>query len=177
MSGRCLVEAGSIPIESGPLAHFLFVMSNKRSLELENLLGPTVRDLGYELLGVEYLPQGRHSVLRLYIDRPEGITIDDCECVSREVSAVLDVEDPIRGEYHLEVSSPGTDRPLFRPEHYRRFRGQRCKLRLSEPVEGRRNYRGVIQDANDEYVSLEVDGETVSLPFGLVEKANLVPEW
>jgi len=172
-----LVEAGIIPIESGPLAHFLFVMPQKRSLELENLLGPTVHELGYELLGVEYLPQGRHSVLRLYIDRPEGITIDDCEHVSREVSALLDVEDPIRGEYHLEVSSPGADRPLFRPQHYRRFRGRLCKLRLSEPVEGRRNYRGVIEDADEEHLCLKVDGETVSLPFALVEKANLVPEW
>ncbi len=145
--------------------------------QLETLLAPVVEDLGYELLGVEYHPQGRRSVLRLYIDRPEGITIDDCEVVSREVSALLDVEDPIRGEYNLEVSSPGVDRPLFRAEHYLRFTGHRCKLRLVEPQEGRRNFIGTILGVEDACVILEVDGEPISLPLDQVEKANLVPEW
>jgi len=157
------------------VAHFLF-MASKNS-RLETLLAPAVEDLGYELLGVEYLPQGRHSVLRLYIDHPDGITIEDCEAVSREVSALLDVEDPIRGEYNLEVSSPGLDRPLFKPAHFQRFAGHRCKVRLAEPLEGRKNFVGAIVGVEEGTLRLAVDGETVSLPLDQVEKANLVPEW
>ena len=103
-----------------------------------------VQGLGYELVGVEYLPQGRRSLLRVYIDTPGGVTVDDCERVSHQVSGVLDVEDPIRGQYVLEVSSPGLDRPLFTAEHFQRFAGSRVRLRTSPPLDGRRNFSGLI---------------------------------
>ena len=135
-----------------------------------------VRGLGYELVGVEYLPQGRRSLLRVYIDSPDGITVDDCERVSHQVSGVLDVDDPIRGQYVLEVSSPGLDRPLFTAEHFRRFAGSRVRLRISPPLEGRRNFSGVLRGLNDDLVVvIQEDGE-VKIPLHQIEQARLVPE-
>ncbi|MCL7571001.1 ribosome maturation factor RimP, partial [Pseudomonas aeruginosa] len=113
-------------------------MSSKLE-QLQALLAPVVEALGYECWGVEFISQGRHSVLRVYIDRPEGILIDDCEAVSRQVSGILDVEDPISGEYTLEVSSPGMDRPLFTLEQFAKHAGEQVKIRLRSPYEGRRN--------------------------------------
>ena len=142
------------------------------------LLEPTISALGYELLGVEYKAQGKHSRLRLYIDGPEGIGLEDCEAVSHQVSGVLDVEDPIRGQYSLEVSSPGLDRPLFRPEHFARFVGQRVKVRLHHPRDGQRNFHGRIESVeNDQvYISMD-DGGRFALSCEDIEKANLVPEF
>jgi len=135
-----------------------------------------VRGLGYELVGVEYLPQGRRSLLRIYIDTPDGVTVDDCERVSHQVSGVLDVEDPIHGQYVLEVSSPGLDRPLFTEEHYRRFAGSRVKLRVSPPLDGRRNFTGVLKGIHDDKVVLvHEDGEWV-IPLDHVEQARLIPD-
>lgn len=135
-----------------------------------------VRGLGYELVGVEYLPQGAHSLLRVYIDTPEGVTVDDCERVSHQVSGALDVEDPIHGQYVLEVSSPGLDRPLFTEEHYRRFAGSRIKMRLSPPLDGRRNFTGVLKGIRDgKVVLVHEDGEW-ELPLDHVEQARLIPE-
>ena len=147
-----------------------------QSSRLEALLEPVVTGLGYELVGVEYLSQGKHSVLRLFIDQPEGISVDDCEAVSRQVSALLDVEDPIRGEYNLEVSSPGLDRPLFKAEHYQRFVGHGVRVRLKGPVEGRRKFSGTLQGVEDDTVVVMVDGETYRLPLNMIDKANLIPE-
>lgn len=110
-------------------------MSSKLE-QLQALLAPVVEALGYECWGVEFISQGRHSVLRVYIDRPEGILIDDCEAVSRQVSGILDVEDPISGEYTLEVSSPGMDRPLFTLEQFAKHAGEQVKIRLRSPYEG-----------------------------------------
>ncbi len=132
--------------------------------------------LGYELVGIEYFPTGHHYILRVYIDQEAGITLDDCETVSHQVSALLDVEDPIRGQYTLEVSSPGLDRPLFTPEHFSRFSGRRVKLRLASPLNGRRNFKGRLQGLDDGNVLLEVDGAQLSLPLEDIEKARLVPE-
>lgn len=142
------------------------------------LLEPTVTAMGYELLGVEYLSQGKHSRLRLYIDSPDGIGLADCEQVSHQVSGVLDVEDPIHGQFSLEVSSPGTDRPLFRTAHYARFAGQRVKVRLRQAREGQRNFHGRIKTVQDEeiYISMDDGGELV-LSCQDIEKANLVPEY
>jgi len=141
------------------------------------LLEPTVTALGYELLGVEYLAQGKHSRLRLYIDSPDGIGLEDCETVSRQVSGVLDVDDIIHGQYNLEVSSPGLDRPLFRAEHYARFAGQMVRLRTHQPQQGQRNFQGRIESVQDGtvYISMD-DGSQLSLKVDEIDKANLVPE-
>ncbi|MCB1875202.1 MAG: ribosome maturation factor RimP [Chromatiales bacterium] len=144
---------------------------------LFTLLQPAVEGLGYELVGVQHITGGHRPVLRVYIDNEQGITVDDCEKVSRQVSAVLDVEDPIRGEYTLEVSSPGLDRPLMRPEHFQRFAGERVKLRLSRALDGRRKFTGLLGGLDGDVVLLDIDGETFRLPLELVEMARLVPEF
>ena len=143
---------------------------------VQELVAPVVAALGYELVGVEHVAQGRHSILRLYIDRDDGITVDDCERVSRQVSALLDVEDPIPGEYVLEVSSPGLDRPLLNAEHFQRFAGHTVRLRLTQPMEGRRRFSGLLQGLRGDQVLLLVDGVEVALPLAKIDKANLVPE-
>lgn len=147
----------------------------------EKLLQPiaaAVRGLGYELVGVEHLPQGRHSLLRIYIDTDAGVTVDDCERVSRQVSGVLDVEDPIRGHYTLEVSSPGLDRPLFTAEHFARFAGRQVKLRLALPLAGRRNFTGVLQGMKDDDVVVVIDGgEELRVALDGIDHARLVPEF
>ena len=142
------------------------------------LLEPTLSALGYELLGVEYLAQGKHSRLRLYIDAPAGIGLEDCETVSHQVSGVLDVDDPIKGQYSLEVSSPGLDRPLFRPEHFARFVGQKVKLRLHQPRDGQRNFYGRIALVENEevYISMD-DGSQLAFSIVDIDKANLAPEF
>lgn len=144
--------------------------------DLQEMLSPVVSHLGYELLGIEQLPQGKHSLVRLYIDTETGITIEDCEKVSREVSAVLDVEDPISGNYSLEVSSPGLDRPLFSLDHYRKFIGKESKIRLHSPVNGKRRIKGIIQNVVDDLVIIQTDEETLNLDLSQIEKANLVAE-
>lgn len=141
---------------------------------LTALLAPAVTGLGYELVGIEYLPAGKQSVLRIYIDSDDGILVEDCERVSRQVSAVLDVEDPIRGAYTLEVSSPGIDRPLFTPEHYARFIGQPVRVQLIRALDGRRKFKGEVEAVDEEGLTLVVDGERVRLGFDLIEKGRLV---
>ena len=146
---------------------------------LNSLIEPVVEGLGYELLGIEYISQGRHSILRLYIDSEQGIGLGDCEQVSRQVSGVLDVEDPLKGQYLLEVSSPGLDRPLFKAEHYMRHVGQPVKIRLRRPMDGQRKYRGELVAA-DELGILLRDAETgqeTHLAYADIEKANLEPEF
>lgn len=151
-------------------------MVRQASVEVLQLLRPVVEGLGYEFVGVEYLPQGKHSLLRVYIDQPEtGVGVDDCERVSRQVSAVLDVEDPIRGHYTLEVSSPGLDRPLFTPEQFERFVGQAVKLLLSRPVQGRRKMTAQLTAVRDNVVTVVHEGETLEIDFDNIEKAHLVP--
>jgi len=145
---------------------------------LTELVASAVEPLGYELLGVEYLAQGQHSLLRIYIDSPEGITLDDCEHASRQVSAVLDVDDPIRGHYTLEMSSPGLDRPLFTVEHFTQFIGHEVKLRLHTPLDGRRKFKARITSVEGDLVHLsssETDDEW-QIALDNIEKANLVPE-
>ena len=141
-----------------------------------SILNPSVNDLGYELLGVEYMPSGKRSILRLYIDSEKGIGVNDCEVVSRQVSAIMDVEDPISGQYNLEVSSPGIDRPLFNIEHYMRFLGHEVRIRTYRPVEGRRKFTGTIGSVSEKSNTLELLTElgSVTLDIDLIEKANLV---
>lgn len=144
---------------------------------MQLLLEPGVEALGFELLGIEHLAQGRHSLLRLYIDGPDGITVDDCERVSHQVSGVLEVEEPIKGQYTLEVSSPGLDRPLFKPEHYQRFIGETIALRLLQPLEGRRKFKGKLVALRGDNVVIEQDGSEIELPLVNIDRAHLVPQW
>ncbi len=144
---------------------------------LQEVIEPAVTALGYELVGIEYLSQGRHSVLRVYIDSEAGINVDDCARVSHQVSAALDVEDPISGHYMLEVSSPGVERPLFTPEHFARYAGQQVQIRVRTPVAGRRKFKGLLGGVRDGAVVLEVEGQELVLPLDDIEKAHLVPQW
>lgn len=143
---------------------------------VQKLVAPVVASLGYELVGVEFLPQGGHGLLRVYIDNEAGITLDDCQRVSHQLSGVLDVEDAIKGRYHLEISSPGLDRPLFTAEHFQRFAGRRVNMRLAVATDGRRKFRGVLQGMKGDEVVLDVDGEVISVPLSVIDKANLVPD-
>jgi len=148
-----------------------------RDDELTALVREGVEPMGYEVLGVEHLnPGAGNALLRAYIDRDGGITLDDCELVSRQLSAVLDVEDPIPGQYQLEVSSPGLDRPLFTPEQIARHTGLRARVRLAHKREGRRRFEGVIVAVDETALKLEVDGEIVTLPLDGIDTARLVPE-
>ncbi|EQB8433626.1 ribosome maturation factor RimP [Pseudomonas aeruginosa] len=151
-------------------------MSSKLE-QLQALLAPVVEALGYECWGVEFISQGRHSVLRVYIDRPEGILIDDCEAVSRQVSGILDVEDPISGEYTLEVSSPGMDRPLFTLEQFAKHAGEQVKIRLRSPYEGRRNYQGILRGVEEQDVVVLGDDHEYLLPIDSIDKANIIPRF
>ncbi|HSC48049.1 MAG TPA: ribosome maturation factor RimP [Gammaproteobacteria bacterium] len=144
---------------------------------LLGLLEPAVEALGYELVELEFHGQGGGSLLRLYIDKAAGVTVDDCEQVSRQVSAVLDVEDPLPGAYTLEVSSPGLDRPLRKQADYARFAGRQAKLELALPRAGRRRYTGTLKGLESDAVLIEVDGEMQRLPLAEIAKARLVPEY
>jgi|TARA_B110000305_G_scaffold1989_1_gene1973 ribosome maturation factor RimP len=138
------------------------------------LIDTTIQVLGLDLWGVELLQQGKYSLLRIYIEREEGVTIEDCEKVSRQVSALLDVEDPIAGEYTLEVSSPGMDRPLFSIEHYLKYVGSEVDLKLRRPINGRRKFKGQIIKISGDIVGLLVEGSEYSLEFSDIEKASIV---
>ena len=145
--------------------------SNER---LQRIIDPAVRAVGFELWGLDYHSRGRRSLLRVYIDAPGGVTVDDCALVSRQISSALDVENPIVGEYVLEVSSPGLDRPLYTIEQWQRYLGCRVKLRLRSPFEGRRIFVGVLAGLEDGEVVLVVGDEEYLLPFEGIDKANLV---
>ena len=146
-----------------------------REQKIEALLEPTVEALGFELWGLEYLSQGRHTILRLYIDAEEGVTVDNCAEVSRHVSSVLDVEDPISGEYTLEVSSPGVDRMLFHLDQYPTYVGEWIELRLRRPFEGRRKFKGTLKGIEGEDVVVQVDDHEFLLPHGAIERAQVKP--
>src|SRR6185312_5318515 len=142
---------------------------------LRDHLRALVTTMGYEFVGYELLRQGRGSVLRIYIDNERGITLDDCSTVSRQVNAMLDVEDPIKGEYSLEISSPGIDRPLFEVAQYKKFIGNRIKVRTYNPLDNRRNFVGVLQqvdETND--IHLQTDAGEVIIPFAGIEKARVI---
>ena len=150
-------------------------MSNKQH-EIEQLLGPAIGTLGLELLGTEYSAGVSSALLRIYIDAPgRPVTIEDCEAASREVSALLDVHDPIDGHYTLEVSSPGIERPLFRPEHFARFAGEPVKVTVDLPIDGRRRFQGVVLRVEGDEIVVEQDGREVRIPHANVIKARLAP--
>ena len=144
---------------------------------LTALLEPVVAALGYEIVLLEYSPRDGAGLLRIFIDGPNGVGIGDCEKVSREVAAVLDVEDLIRQAYQLEISSPGFDRPLVKPEHFERFKGEIAKIQMLAPVDGRRRFQGVLAAMVDGVISIDTPEGVVSLPLADIEKARLVPNF
>lgn len=144
---------------------------------LHDLIEPVARSLSCELWGIEYRMQGRRALLRIFIDKEEGIAVEDCEKVSRQVSSVLDVEDPIRAEYTLEVSSPGMDRPLFKLDQYKKHLGDTVSLQLRMAFDGRRKFTGVLKNIENDEIVLEVGDEEYLLPFELIDKAKIVPQF
>lgn len=148
----------------------------KQNQALVKLLQPVISGLGYEMLGVEQFPQGRDSLVRIYIDRESGISLDDCERVSEQVTGILDVEDPVKGSYCLEVSSPGLDRPLFTLEQCRRYLGRDIHVRLRSKLQGRRKLTGRLTALQGETVVIDESGTQYDVPADMIERASLVPE-
>ena len=154
----------------------------REQTHLWELFEPVVAGMGFDLIEIEHFPNPKHGVLRLYIDKPEGsdsatVVIEDCSAVSRQISALIDVEDPIRGQFNLEVSSPGLDRPLRRLKDFQRFTGSLVKLKTVMPLQGQRNFSGRLREASEDVVVLETDTEEISLPMSAIEKARIVPEY
>lgn len=148
----------------------------RKNEQLNELLKPAVEAMGYELVGVEYHPNSVNALVRIYIDKPDGIELDDCVAVNEQVSGVLDVEDPISSKYTLEISSPGLDRPLFSLADFERFIGSHAKIRLSRPIERQRNFKGEIIAVSGEMISIKSSDEKVAeLNFNNIEVARLIP--
>ena len=141
--------------------------------QIQQLLEPTVEALGFELWGIEYMSQGKYSVLRIFIDHENGIGVADCAAVSGQVGSVLDVEETIAGEYTLEVSSPGMDRLLFKLEQYSTYVGETVELRLRRAFEGRRKFKGILKGIEGEDVVVQVDDHEFLLPHSAIEKARV----
>ncbi len=144
---------------------------------LWELFEPVVTGMGFDLIEIEHFPNPKHGVLRLYIDKEGGVNVDDCSSVSRQISALIDVEEPINGKFNLEISSPGADRPLRRLKDFQRFTGSLVKLKTVMPFEGQRNFKGRLLQADEEMVTIETDTEEVGIPFNALEKARVVPEF
>lgn len=145
--------------------------------KLTDLLRPAVEQTGKELLGIEYISAGRNSILRLFIDHVDGINVDDCAEVSRQVGAMLDVEDPISSEYSLEVSSPGVDRPLFSHAHYQAVIGETINIKLSMPLNGRRKFKGELIAVTEQELTMVVDGIDYAILLSNIDKGNLVAKF
>ncbi|GAC31377.1 ribosome maturation factor RimP [Paraglaciecola polaris] len=143
--------------------------------KLTEMLTAPVEALGFEMVGIEFVRAGVHSTMRVYIDHPDGISVDHCAEVSHQVSAVLDVEDPINTEYNLEVSSPGMERPLFKLQHYIDSIGEVVTLRLKMPMGDRRNFKGKLLSESDGMLTVQVDNQEFVLAFANIEKGNVVP--
>lgn len=144
--------------------------------DLSTLLSPTVAAMGYELWGIECFSQGKHSMLRIYIDKEDGVTLDDCQQVSRQLAAVLEVEEPVRGPYALEVSSPGLERSLLTCQQFERYIGKKVDIKLLEKQVGKRNVLGVIQQVVDGQIVILADTVEMMIPFTVIAKAHLVYE-
>ena len=149
----------------------------EREERLRELIEPTVVSLGFDLIGVLWRGGRSRRLVRVYIDRVEGVTVNDCAQVSHRVNGVLDVEDPIPGEYDLEVSSPGVDRPLFVERDFIRFAGAELKVILHRPIAGRRRFTGTLRGYEDGVVLVDEHG--VEHRFGIpeIESARLIPQW
>ncbi len=143
--------------------------------QLIQLLKQPIIDLGYEFVGLQWIAHQRSATLRLYIDSPQGITVEDCATVSRQVSSILDVEDPVRSPYQLEVSSPGLERPLFTPDHYQRFLGSPVALVLHSALHERRKWSGVLQAVEGTSVLINVGESTQAFELSNIREAHLIP--
>lgn len=144
---------------------------------LWELFEPVISGMGFELIEIEHFPNPKHGVLRLYIDKEDGVDIDDCSAVSKQISALIDVEDPVSGQFNLEISSPGLDRPLRRLKDFKRFAGSVVKLKTAMPLDGQRNFKGRLLEASEQTVVIETDDEEISLPMTAIDKARIVPEY
>lgn len=144
---------------------------------LHAMIEPVVTAMGFELWGIDFQSQGKYSRLVIYIDHENGVSVGDCADISRQVSAVFDVEDPIRGEYRLEVSSPGMDRPLYTLDHFARYRGHDVSLKLRVPFEGRRKFQGLLAGVEGDEVLLQKDGEEYCFPIDSIDQAQVVPRF
>ncbi len=150
----------------------------KRTPEhLVNLIEPIVEGLGYACIGVEYHPHPRHGMLRIYIDSPDGILVEDCSKVSHQLSGVLDVEDPIQGNYQLEVSSPGADRPFFYVHQFEQFIGSKVLVNLYQAIAGRKKIIGIIENVMGDVITLREAEQIFEVPFDAMSKARLVPDY
>lgn len=149
----------------------------KNLSHLWELFEPVVNGMGYELVEIEYLPNPKFGVLRLYIDKEAGIQVDDCSAVSHQISALIDVEDPLPGKYNLEISSPGMDRPLRKIEDFERFTGEIAQVKTATPLDGQRNFKGRLAGTEDGALLLECDDKPVRLPMSSIDKARLVPDF
>ncbi|MCZ6804531.1 MAG: ribosome maturation factor RimP [Proteobacteria bacterium] len=149
----------------------------RQNQTLLDLFGPEVAAIGYELLGIELNQNGDGSILRVYIDKEGGIMVDDCVLVSQQLTGLLDVEDPITGNYELEVSSPGLDRPLFTLEQFNKFVGEMVKLKLYEKHNGRKRFVGILKSVDNAEIAIDCDDEEYNVPFRLIERARLVPQF
>lgn len=145
--------------------------------KINNMIKPTLTELGFELVGCEFESRKGGGLLRVYVESEKGVNIDDCAIISRQISAILDVEDPISSQYHLEVSSPGLERPLFTLEHFQRFVGRQAKLRIRRPIAGQRNFVGTLASVDGDIITLSIDqAEPIQLAFDNIEKAHLALE-
>jgi ribosome maturation factor RimP len=146
--------------------------------KIENALRPTVESMEFDWWGMEYLPAGRQTMLRIFIEKPNGtVNSDETYAVCKQISAILDVEDIISSEFRLEVSSPGMDRMLFKPEQFELYKGEKVQVRTSIPVLGRRRFKGPMTKVTSDGIEVEVDNELYEIPFDYIEKANLIPEF
>ena len=141
------------------------------------MLAVPVETLGFQLWGIEYVQAGKHSIVRVFIDHENGINIEDCAEVSRQVSAVLDVEDPISTEFTLEVSSPGVDRPLFNAQQYAAYIGEDAKVQLTMPVAGSRNLKGAITKIEGQMLTIKVDGKDLVVALDNIRKGNIIAKF
>lgn len=149
------------------------------SKNITNLVERTVTGLGYEFVGIELVSQRHSKLLRIYIDGIDGVLIDDCVIVSNQLSGALDVEEPINGQYQLEVSSPGIERPLFQIEDYQRFQGENASLELYEAIDGKRNIKGMLEGVRGNSVLIKISSEQEPrvLSFSSIRKARLIAEY
>jgi ribosome maturation factor RimP len=161
---------------AGPF--FFPVIEMRHDLQaIRRILAAVVETMGYELVGLEFHPRHANSLLRVYIDSENGITLDDCQRVSHQLSGVLDVENPIAGRYTLEISSPGLDRPLFDAPHFERFAGSEVRIQLRELLEGRRKLIGrLLGMRGGDVVVVDSEGREWRVPLERIERARLVPE-